>query len=331
MKRVPWIRLAAFVLVSLLCGTVVINTIGNPVLGSTRQYRAVFTNAEGLIPGSDVMVAGVRVGKVGEVALDDGLARVSFELAADQRIPSGGVAAVRYADMLGGRFLSLAPGSGGPPLAEGAEIPLERTRPPLDLTALLNGFKPLFEAIDPQQVNQLAGEIVAVFDGERGTITDLLAKVVAVTSALAEQDQVIGQVVDNLTTVLGTLDQNREQVRGLISGLSQLTSAAAQQAPQIAESVDSGAALADSLNDVLGDIGPGLSHDVRSMQQISAAMVRDQQRFATAAHELPGFLTSLNRAGGYGSWVNVYICNLSASVGGVGVDLGAGPHTEVCR
>lgn len=330
MKRVPWVRLAAFVLVSLLCGAVVVNTIGNPVTGSTQEYRAVFTNAEGLIPGSDVMIAGVRVGKVSDVELDDGLARVSFELASDQRIPSTGVAAVRYADMLGGRFLSLSAGE-GPPLRPGAEIPVERTRPPLDLTALLNGFKPLFEAIDPEQVNQLAGEIVAVFDGEQGTITDLLAKVVAVTSALADQDQVIGQVVDNLNTVLGTLDQNREQMRGLISGLSQLTSAAAQQAPQIAESVDSGAALAGSLNDVLGEIGPGLSHDVRSMQQITAGMVRDQQRFASAVHELPPFLTAINRAGGYGSWMNVYICNLSASVGGLNVNLGAGPHSEVCR
>lgn len=330
MRRVPWIRLTAFVLAALLCGTVVVNTISNPVTGSTREYRAVFTNVEGLIPGSDVMIAGVRVGKVSEVALDEGLARVSFELAADQRIPSGGVAAVRYADMLGGRFLSLSPGD-GPPLEEGSEIPVERTRPPLDLTALLNGFKPLFEAIDPQQVNQLAGEIVAVFDGEQGTITDLLAKVVAVTSALADQDQVIGQVVDNLNTVLGTFEENREQMRGLISGLAQLTSAAAKQAPQIAESVDSGAALAGSLNDVLGDIGPGLTHDVRSMRQVTAGIVRDQQRFATAAHELPRFLTTLNRAGGYGSWVNVYICNLSVSVGGAGLNLGAGPHSEVCR
>ncbi|MDI2030323.1 MCE family protein [Saccharopolyspora sp. TS4A08] len=330
MKQVPWIRLAAFALVALLCGTVVVNTISNPVTGSTREYRAVFTNAEGLIPGSDVMIAGVRVGKVTEIELDDGLARVAFDLAADQRIPSDGVAAVRYADMLGGRFLSLSSGR-GPALPEGAEIPVERTRPPLDLTALLNGFKPLFDAIDPGQVNQLAGEIVAVFDGEQGTITDLLTKVVAVTSALAEQDQVIGQVVDNLNGALGTLDQNREQMRELISGLAQLTSAVAQQAPQIAESVDNGAALAGSLDDALDDLGPGLSHDVRSLREITSGMVRDQQRYATAVHELPGFLNAINRAGGYGSWMNVYVCNLSAAVGGLKVDLGAGPHSEVCR
>ncbi|SFS74489.1 MCE family protein [Saccharopolyspora flava] len=330
MKQVRWFRLAAFAVVALLCGTVVVNTISDPVTGATREYRAVFSNAEGLIPGSDVMIAGVRVGKVTDVELDDGLARVSFDLAADQRIPSDGVAAVRYADMLGGRFLSLSAGR-GPALPEGAEIPVERTRPPLDLTALLNGFKPLFDAIDPGQVNQLAGEIVAVFDGEQGTITDLLTKVVAVTSALAEQDEVIGQVVDNLNSALGTVNQNRQQLRDLISGLAQLTSAAARQSPQIAESVDNGAALAGSLDGALGDIGPGLSQDVRSLREITSGMVRDQQHYAAAMHELPGFLTAINRAGGYGSWMNVYICNLSASAGGVAVGFGAGPHTEVCR
>lgn len=331
MTPVPWFRLGAFVLVALLSGVVVVNTISNPVSGSTRQYRAVFTNAEGLTPGSDVMIAGVRVGRIEQVALRDGHAQVSFEVSAQQQIPATSVAAVRYADLLGGRFLALTPGQGGPPLEDGATIPVERTRPALDLTALLNGFKPLFEAIEPGEVNELASQLITVFEGERATIADVLAKVVAVTSTVADQEQVIDQVITNLNTVLGTLNDRREEMRGLISGLAELTSAAARNGPQIAETIDSGAALAGSLSHLLDDIGPGLSQDVRSVQEITAGLVGNQEEFQGTLHELPLFLETLNRAGGYGSWVNVYICNLSVSVGGEPVSLGAGPHSEVCR
>lgn len=330
-RRLPILKLTAFVLVSVLSGTVVVNTITDPMTEPTREYRAVFTNAEGLNPGSDVMIAGVRVGKIDDVSLRGGLAHVSFEMAADQQIPATGLAVIRFADLLGARYLAITPGQGGPPLAEDATIPVQRTRGPLDLTALMNGFKPLFEAIDPKQVNQLAAEIIAVFEGERGTITDLLAKVVSLTSALSSRDEVIGQLITNLNAVLGTMNQHREEMRSLVSGLGDLTSSVAKSRPQITEALDSGSALAGSLSHLLSNIGPGLSHDVRSMQEIAAALVRNQATLEGTAADFPRFVTSINRASDYGSWTNVYLCNLSITAGGKPIGLGAGPHSEVCH
>ncbi len=331
MTRPPWKRLTAFVLVAVLSGVIVVNTLRDPVTEPTQDYRAVFTSAEGLHPGSDVMIAGVRVGKVNDIVLRDGRAHVSFNVATDQRVPAAGMAVIRYADMLGGRYLSLTRGRGGPSMDPGTTIPVERTRPPLDLTALLNGFKPLFESIDPQQVNELSGQIISVFEGERGTITDLLTKVVAVTSAVSEQDQVIGEIVSNLNEVLGTMNRNRGEMRDLITGLRELTSSAAQNREQIAATLDSGSQLAGSLSDVLDDIGPGLSRDMRSVHAVTDDLVRNQRELEATVRGLPPFLETINRAGGYGSWVNVYICNLSVSVGGDPISLGAGPHSEVCR
>lgn len=331
MNGVPWLRLTAFALVAVLCGVVVVNTLTDPLTVQTRRYRAEFTNVEGLTEGSDVLIAGVRVGRVDEVLLRGGHAHVSFQVAADQRIPSTGLAVIRYADMLGARYLALTPGRGGPPLRDGDTITLERTRPPLDLTSLLNGFKPLFEAIDPHQVNRLAGSVVAVFEGERGTISSLLAEIVSVTSTVAGQDEVFGEVVANLNTVLGTVNSNREDVRGLVDGLAQLAHTAAQNREQVGATLDNGAALAGSLSGALAEIGPGLSRDVGSVRRISAELVRNQQQLEGTAREVPGLLGTVGRATDYGSWANVYICNLSVSVGGEPVDLGAGPHSEVCR
>ena len=62
---------------------------------------------------------------------------------------------------------------------------MTRTSPALDLNVLFNGFKPLLTALDPEQVNQLAYELVRVLQGEGGTVTSLLGRLSSVTNTLA--------------------------------------------------------------------------------------------------------------------------------------------------
>ncbi|MER5392473.1 MlaD family protein [Saccharopolyspora sp. NPDC002686] len=327
----PALRFAVFVVVSLFCGVLVVNTLTDPMTGRLVPYRAVFTDVAGLQPGSEVTVAGVRVGTVTEVAARGGLAEVDFEVVEEQPVPATGLAVIRYADLTGARALALTPGQGGPPLAPGATIPVERTRPALDLTALLNGFKPLFDTLEPAQVNQLAGEIVAVFQGEGGTVSALLTRIVSLTDALASRDEVIGEVIDNLNSVLGTVQQRREDLRGLVDGLGRLAAETAASRQEIAAAIDSGSEVAGSLARLLDGLGPQLSRDVRSVQDVTSMLVRNQSQIDGAVQDMPAFLNTLDRATSYGSWANVYLCNLGVAVDGVQADLGTGPHTEVCR
>ncbi|MGW0890816.1 MCE family protein [Saccharopolyspora sp. NPDC002578] len=324
-------KFTAFVTVSVLSAVLVVNTLDHPLDGGTRTYRAEFTDAQGVKQGSEVRIAGVRVGAVEDVRLRDGTAVVSFEVLDDQPLPGGTRAAVRYADLLGSRFIALDAGDGGATLPAGATIPLERTRPALELTALMNGFKPLFDSLDPQAANRLAHELIAVFQGESGTLTSLLERVVSVTSGLAERDQVIGEVLVNLNAVLATTSEHREEVRALIGGLGDLTSAVAEDRGRIAEALDAGGTLANSVRGSMERITPNLTRDVDALGAMSQGWVDNQQRFDTAVQGLPELVTKLNRMLDYGSWVNIYVCNLRVSVGGAQVDLGGGPHSEVCR
>ena len=47
---------------------------------------------------------------------------------------------------------------------------------------LFNGFKPLFTALDPEQVNQLSFEIIQVLQGQGGTVESLLASTASLTT-----------------------------------------------------------------------------------------------------------------------------------------------------
>lgn len=333
------VKLSLFLLASVLSTVLVINTLSRPLDAPASSYRAVFTDAQGLVPGSDVLIAGIRVGRVDTVRLVRTQAEVSFEVTDDQQLPADAHAAIRYADLAGGRYLSLTPGTTKAPgiLRPGDTIPVSRTRPALDLTALLNGFKPLFDAVDPKEVNQLASEIVTVLQGQSGTIADLLTRLVAVTANLASRDQVIGAILTNLNAVLDTMTRNQANFRALLAGLTSLASAAAGDRQQIAAAIDGTAALAGSLSTLATQLRAPATADLRQLNRAAGMVTANRAALDKALKGAPQLIGTVGRALDYGTWLNVYICNLSLSVGtedGPGAALPvavSGARSPVCQ
>ncbi|EUA51585.1 mce related family protein [Mycobacterium xenopi 3993] len=170
-----------------------------------KTYKAQFANVSGLEGGNFVRIAGVEVGKVKNISIQpDATVFVEFSVANSVVLTEGTRAAIRFADLIGGRYMALEEGAGGVKrLRPGATIPLSRTEPALDLDALIGGFRPLFRALDPDQVNKLTGQLIAAFQGQGGTIGSFLDQAAALTNTLADRDQLIGQVITNLNGVLG--------------------------------------------------------------------------------------------------------------------------------
>ncbi|MGI8493128.1 MAG: MlaD family protein, partial [Acidimicrobiales bacterium] len=151
--RLTVFKLALFVAFSVFVTIIVIATLLNVKVQSTRTYHAIFTNGSGLQNANTVRIAGVEVGKVSSVGLHNGQAEVTFTVASSQPVTTTTGAEIHFENLLGQEFLALVPGTApGAPLKDGSTIPVERTRPALDLTALFNGFQPLFAALTPNQV-----------------------------------------------------------------------------------------------------------------------------------------------------------------------------------
>jgi phospholipid/cholesterol/gamma-HCH transport system substrate-binding protein len=203
--------------VVLLLGTALIVVVfGQIRFDRTYSYSAEFSNISGLREGQFVRASGVEIGKVEKLNLVDGGHRVRVDFDVDRSLPlyQSTTAQIRYADLVGGRYVELTRGVG-----EGAErilppggfIPASRTAPALDLDALIGGFKPLFRSLDPEKVNTIASAIITVFQGQGGTINDILDQTAQLTSAIAERDQAIGDVIKNLNVVLDTAVRHRQQ------------------------------------------------------------------------------------------------------------------------
>ena len=328
------VKLSIFVLVTGLCTLLVGNTLYRPLGQPTTTYRAAFTDVVGLKQGSDVRIAGVRVGRVNSLELTGDHATVTFEVTNDQTLPADLTAHVRYADLLGARYIALLPGHSERELPEDALIPLARTQPAVDLTALFNGFQPVFDTLQPQEINTLARHLIAVFQGQGATIDSLLSHVVALTTSVADQDKLIGEVLANLNKVTDFALRNEPDFTRLVDSLAALTKRMASSREQIGTVLDASSNLARGLSGLVTDLRPELDADLRSLNRVTGTLAANSGEFTRTMRAAPKLFTTVNRVSEYGAWVNVYLCTLIVESGAPllgSLNTGAGPHSEVCR
>ncbi|MCX6462999.1 MAG: MCE family protein [Pseudonocardiales bacterium] len=320
MRRLPVAALVKFLslaVVVALATTVLAVTIANASGGDRVGYTARFTDAAGLLRGDDVRIAGVVVGSVDEVRIvDRRIAEVAFTVDRAQALPASVTAAINYKNLVGQRFLNLEQGEAtAGTLEPGGTIPEDRTRGPLNLTTLFNGFKPLFTALDAEQVNQLSFEIIEVLQGQGGTITSLLARTASLTNTIADRDEVIGQVIDNLNAVLETVNARDEQLSELIVSLQQLVSGLSEDREPIGEALVSIGELTEVTAGFLDDARPPLRDDIVALGDLADNLNASEGTVESFLQNWSPKLRKLTRAGSYGSWFNFYLCGVSGQVG----------------
>ncbi len=310
------VKLVIFIVVTTLATGLLAVTIGNISFGDAKEYKAVFSDATGVVNGDDVRIAGVKVGNVQDIEIfDRNKAVVTFEVDADAQLTASTVAAIRYRNLVGQRYIALSQGVGGPSLLrEGATIPLERTTPALDLTVLFNGFKPLFEALSPNDINQLAYEIITVFQGEGGTLESLLAHTASVTSTLAGRDQIIGELIDNLNQVMVTLGNRDEELSDLLINLRRFVSGLASDRKAILGSLESVSDLAVETSGLVSGIRQPLAKDIAELRKVAGTLDRNKAELDRAIKVLPIKLEKIGRTAIYGSWFNFYLCDFKGTV-----------------
>ncbi|WGX99497.1 MCE family protein [Nocardioides sp. L-11A] len=310
------VRLVVFMVTTALATSVLIITIGNLSFGATRDYAADFVDATGVNKGDDIRIAGVKVGTVQEIRIISAdRARVSFSVDSDTRIDDATHATVKYRNLIGQRYISLTQeGTGGERLGEDDAIPVDRTKPALDLTVLFNGFKPLFQALSPDDINKLSYEIVQVFQGEGGTVEGLLSSTASVTQTLADRDQVIGDLLTNLDYVLDHVADRDKQLTNLIDSFRSLIGGLNEDREAILSSLDSISELSVQTAALVTDIKDPFIKDIKELRKVAGTLDDNRAEIDRALQVLPIKLTKIGRTATYGSWFNFYLCHFKATI-----------------
>jgi len=285
-----------------------------------KTYNAVFTNVTGLEPEDFVRVAGVEVGKVKSIRIqDDSTALVEFTAEDSLVMTEGARAVIRYDDVIGGRYMALDEGVGDTrKLNPGDTIPLSQTAPALDLDALIGGFKPLFRALNPDQVNALSGQLIAAFQGQGATIGSFLRTTAQLTNTLADRDRLIGEVIDNLNIVLKSLADQGDEFGKAVTSLAQLVDGLEARKQDISNSIAYTNEAAGSVADLLTQARPPLQRVVAETDRTAGLVMSDKDYVTNLIDTLPDAYKVLNRQGLYGDYFSFYLCDAALKLNGKG-------------
>ncbi|MDL9936497.1 MCE family protein [Gordonia sp. ABSL1-1] len=311
--RATAIKLGAFAVVMLLVfvGLVVVFSRYRP--GSSNDYTATFASASAIKSGSKVKIAGVEVGSVNSVELTrDNQAEIGFSVDQKYVLPASVRAMVRYENLTGDRYLELQRGSGdtAKTLSDGAHIPIEQTQPALDLDKLVGGFKPLFRTLNAEEANELTSSLISVFQGQGAGLTQLLSNTAQFTNSLADRDQLIGSVIDNLNRTLGTIDGDRQGLDTSVDLLQQLVSGLASQRGTIGNALTQTAKVTNGLSDLLSATRPDLKRTIAATGTTSEELLKAEPFIRQLISRLPEDYLTLSNLGSYGAWLQIYFCRI---------------------
>jgi phospholipid/cholesterol/gamma-HCH transport system substrate-binding protein len=309
MSRTLW-RLGFFVTVCAAGAFALIAIFGQLRFEPKVTYHAIFATVGGLEAGDFVRVAGVEVGKVmSTVVRDDGTVDVDFSTDDTVTLTTDTQAVIRYDDLIGGRHLALEKGAGGTErLAAGGTIPLGSTAPALDLDALIGGFRPLFRALDPDQVNALSSQLIMA----------LLDQTAALTSTLADRDQLIGAVINNLNSVLGSFGNRSEQFGAAVDSLAELVHGLEARKQDLSNGVAYANAASKSIADLLREARPPLKTVLDQTDRSSSVVLADHEYVDNLLATLPDAYKLVGRQGLYGDFFSFYMCDLVLKLNGKG-------------
>jgi phospholipid/cholesterol/gamma-HCH transport system substrate-binding protein len=306
-----------------LCTVLLIVVFGQLRFQRFNTFEAEFSNGSGLKPGQFVRAGGVEVGKVKNVTLSENGQRVTVTLNVDKSLPlyQSSSAQIRYANLIGERYVNLDRGTGegaDKVLPPGGLIPLARTQPALDLDALIGGFKPLFKALDPEKVNNIATSLVTVFQGQGGTVANILSQTAQLTATLADRDQAIGEVITNLNTVLGTVNRHQREFDSTVSNLEILITGLKNRADPLAGAIADISNASTELAGLLSDERPILQQTISKLETIQQPLADDPAKLDKLLTEYPIAINLIGRAGGvYGDFFNFYLCDLTLTLNGL--------------
>lgn len=317
------IKLGAVAVVLILFTAMIIVVFGQLRFDRTVDYSAEFTDASGLRAGQFVRASGVEIGKIDGVRLVDGGKKAIVDFNVDKSLPmyQSTTAKIRYLNLIGDRYLDLQRGDGegaGRVLQPGGSIPVSRTQPALDLDALLGGFKPLFKALQPEKVNSIASSLVTVFQGQGGTINDILDQTAQLTSTLADRDQTIGELIKNLNVVLDTTVKHQKEFDQTVNNLEVLITGLSKQADPLADALANISNAGGTIGDLLADNRPLLKDTVGYLETTQQPLIDQQDQLNDILVKLPAALKILGRVGGiYGDFFNFYLCDITVKLPGL--------------
>ncbi len=318
------INVTVFTVVMLLVAAGLVVVFGQFRFAASSTYHANFTDASRLKAGEDVRIAGVPVGSVKSVKLKgDNTVDVKFTLNERYQLYTSSRAVIRYQNLVGDRYMEITSGPGElRKLPAGGTVVLANTQPALDLDALLGGLRPVVKGLDGKKVNEITAAMIEALQGQGGALSDLLSNTGSFSQTLADRDQLIGDTITNLNTVLATVDSKGSQFNTSIDQLQQLITGLAEGRDPIAGAIGPLASAENDLTEMLQKSRRPVQGVIENARPFAQRMYERRAEVNPVIENLAENYLRLNALGAYGAFFNIYYCSVKIKMSGpAGSDL----------
>ncbi len=296
------------------------------IFSSTYTVDARFPDTAGVQPGTDVLVAGVKVGSVTAVKLEGD--RVELQLAVNRgvQLPHDTAAAISVQTLLGQLDVQLKPVSGwNRPLRNGAV--LTSTSTPVELYNIQNEAGGLFSQTDAGAINQLIGSLATITKGKQAQVRSIVNGLNGFTGAIDQRSGQVSQLIDAANTLSSTVDSRDAQLSSAIDSLSTVVTGLAQHGADLGNLIDNTQQAAAQIQQLVGTNSPQLGQLLAHLESVLGVLSNHQLDLSQGVSALASAVTGFSSVGYSGpqntpnSWANIYV-NLLGTSGAYGV-LGA--------
>ena len=285
---------------------------GLRIFERTYEVAAVFDSASGLGGGDPVRVAGVDVGRVTGVErlLPAGTIRVTMSVDQAVELSRGTRASIRLRTLLGKKYVDLSDPGVGPALAQGGEIPLERTAPATDVDTLLNSAQPVIQKVDTDAINSVIRSLDGALDGRGAELGQLFGDLERLTGVLAERRADIDRLVVATDRLSAAVDTRRQSLASSVDGFATIFDTLARRRAELSGLVSSVRDLSQRLSPLIERNKGAIAAVVGGVESAADVLDGQRARLDLALDQLPKLVERFYATTREGSWVNVYIVGL---------------------
>jgi phospholipid/cholesterol/gamma-HCH transport system substrate-binding protein len=279
---------------------------------TSQQYKALFDEAGGIAVGNDVTLAGIKVGKVTGVTLDNGDALVGFTIGSKYPLGSETTAHIKTGTLLGERVLTLDSAGSGK-LNRTQAIPVSRTSSPYSLSDAVGELTSNTAGTDTAQLNQSLDTLSQTLDQISPQLGPAFDGLTRLSQALNSRDGSLGELLKTASSVTGILSERSQQVNSLILNANDLLSVLVERRQAIVSLLANTSAVSKQLVGLVHDNEKQLAPTLERLNRVNDVLVRNRDNIAKAIPGLAKYEQTLGEAVSSGTYYTAYVPNFLPS------------------
>lgn len=278
---------------------------------SGGQYRAEFSDASGIRQGNMVQVAGMRVGRVADVSLDNDTVLVTFEVDHGVEFGNESQASVEVLNLLGEKYLELTPAGTGQ-LGEGDTIPKDRTSSAYDIVGVFGDLTTTTERIDTDQLKEALNVVSDTMDAAGPEIHASFEGISRLSRTVASRDEEIQSLLQSSRNVSEVLAARSEDIVELMGSSDLVFQELRRRKDAIHRLLVNARILADELRGLAEDNQAQMAPALQEVDDLLDLLIEKEKELKATLAAVGPYATILSNVIGTGPWFDAYVFNLAA-------------------